>query len=45
VQRLEQVRLPSPVVANCQHETRAQLQVKVGVGAVVAERECLDDQP
>jgi hypothetical protein len=45
VQRLEQVRLPGPVLADREHEPGREPQLERGVGAVVAERERADDQP
>jgi hypothetical protein len=45
VQRLEQVRLARPVLTDGEHEPGLEAQLERGVGAVVAERERLNDQP
>jgi hypothetical protein len=45
VQPLEQVRLPHPVRARHQHDSGIELELELGVGAEVSERDVLDDQP
>jgi hypothetical protein len=42
---LEQVRLAGAVRPDDEHEPRRQLEIQSGVGAEVAERDSLDDQP
>ena len=45
VQRLEQVRLPGPVLSDDQDDSRVEVEVERRVGAVVPERDVPDDQP
>src|SRR5262249_483207 len=45
VQRLEEVGLPRAVGTHDEHKPRLQLELELGVGAVVPERNGADDQP
>jgi hypothetical protein len=45
VQRLEQVRFPGAVRSDDEHQAGLQVEVEPSVGANVAKRDFVDDQP
>jgi hypothetical protein len=44
MQGFEQVRLAGPVLADDEHDAGQEVELEGGIGAVVPERDALDDQ-